>query len=150
MTCFPDTSFLGAIYRKQENSVSAAAVFQSLREPLPVSALLIYEFRQSTRLQIWLHSQNPRKGFPEPEGTQTLADLESDLAGGVVTVFPVDWTEVYRVAERLSAARTKAGGHRALDILHVATALVLEAEEFLTFDRNQRKLATAEGLKVKL
>jgi predicted nucleic acid-binding protein len=41
------------------------------------------------------------------------------------------------------------GGHRSLDILHVATALHLGALEFLTFDTNQRKLAAAEKLKVR-
>jgi predicted nucleic acid-binding protein len=41
------------------------------------------------------------------------------------------------------------GGHRSLDVLHVATALHLGAREFLTFDTNQRKLAAAEKLKVK-
>jgi predicted nucleic acid-binding protein len=41
------------------------------------------------------------------------------------------------------------GGHRSLDVLHVATALHLGAREFLTFDANQRKLALAENLKVK-
>ena len=79
MNCFPDTSFLCAIYRKQGNSPAAAAFFQTLREAVPVSALLLYEFRQSTRLQIWLLAQNPRKGFPEKEGRQALADVESDL-----------------------------------------------------------------------
>jgi hypothetical protein len=42
------------------------------------------------------------------------------------------------------------GGHRGFDILHVASALVVEAECFLTFDDNQRKLAQAEGLNVPL
>lgn len=149
MRGFADTSFLCAIYRQQSNSVDAAAIFEALREPLAVSSLLLYEFRQSTRLQIWLHAQDSHKGFPEPEGIQSLADLESDLETGVVISLPVDWTEVHRVAERLSATYTKTVGHRALDILHVATALVLEAREFLTFDSRQRKLAAAQGLKVK-
>jgi predicted nucleic acid-binding protein len=30
------------------------------------------------------------------------------------------------------------GGHRAFDILHVAAAVYLGADEFLTFDSNQR------------
>ena len=34
------------------------------------------------------------------------------------------------------------------DILHVATALHLASPEFLTFDANQRTLATAEGMDV--
>ena len=41
-----------------------------------------------------------------------------------------------------------AGGHRGFDILHVAAALVLRADEFLTFDANQKKLAESEGLAV--
>jgi hypothetical protein len=40
------------------------------------------------------------------------------------------------------------GGHRAFAILHVAAALHLGASEFLTFDTNQRKLATTAGLKL--
>jgi predicted nucleic acid-binding protein len=36
------------------------------------------------------------------------------------------------------------------DILHVATALHLGADEFLTFDGNQKTLAEAEGLTVKV
>jgi molecular chaperone DnaK (HSP70) len=54
------------------------------------------------------------------------------------------------IAERLSPRHTGAHGHRAFDVLHVATALHLGAREFLTFDVNQRKLAAAEKLKVKL
>jgi predicted nucleic acid-binding protein len=57
--------------------------------------------------------------------------------------------DVQRIAERLSATHTKANGHRALDILHVATAIHLKAEELLSFDNNQRKLAAEEGLGVK-
>ena len=42
---------------------------------------------------------------------------------------------------------TVTGGHRAFDILHVAAAVHLGADEFLTFDSNQRRLALATGLK---
>ena len=52
-------------------------------------------------------------------------------------------------AERLTAEHTLTGGHRGMDTLHVATALILKASEFRSFDKNQRKLATAEGLVVK-
>ena len=43
---------------------------------------------------------------------------------------------------------TVTGGHRGFDILHVATARLLRATEFLTFDANQKMLAGAEGLAV--
>ena len=150
MNAFPDTSFLCAVYRKQANSAMAAAYFATFREPLSVSGLLLYEFRQSTRLQIWLHNQDPKKGFAAKEGEQALADLESDLANSVMVVAPVDWPDVHQIAERLSKAYTKFEGQRAFDVLHVATALHLGAREFLSFDERQRKLAKAEGLNVRL
>lgn len=43
---------------------------------------------------------------------------------------------------------TLTGGHRGFDILHVASALIVKANRFLTFDENQKKLAKAEGLVV--
>jgi hypothetical protein len=36
-----------------------------------------------------------------------------------------------------------------MDILHVATALTVDAMDFLTFDRSQARLAQAAGLTVK-
>jgi predicted nucleic acid-binding protein len=149
MISFPDTSFLCAIYRRQDNSPVAAAIFKAMPEALPVSSLLVYEFRQSVRFQVWLHARDKTKGYSPTEAERALADLQSDLETGVVVVVSVEWPEAYRQAEILSKKHTAASGHRSLDLLHVATALQLGAREFLTFDTNQRKLAKAEGLVVK-
>lgn len=43
---------------------------------------------------------------------------------------------------------TLTGGHRGFDILHLATAVLVKAQQFLTLDGNQKKLAEAEGLVV--
>ena len=99
--------------------------------------------------QVWLHRQKPAHGFTKETCDEALAHLLADLDSGAVVMVSADPAAVHREAERLSASYTKTGGHRALDILHIATALVLEAEEFISFDINQRKLAAAEGLKVK-
>jgi predicted nucleic acid-binding protein len=64
-------------------------------------------------------------------------------------VISCDWAAVHAEAERLSAGYTAEGGHRSMDILHVATALSMGAREFLSFDGNQTGLASAEGLTVK-
>ena len=149
MTAFPDTSFLFALYRSQDNSAAARKHYDAMTEALTISGLLAFEFRQSMRWQTWLHAQDSKKGIPAKEADQALADLESNLASVALEMATVDWADVHRIAERLSATYTKANGHRAIDVLHVATALHLGAEELLTFDANQRKLATAEGLKVK-
>ncbi len=149
MIAFPDTSFLCALYRRQDNSPQAAAHFKTMPEALHVSGLLLYEFRQSVRFHVWLHSQDKSKGYPQADCNRALADLQTDLETGALVVVSADWLEVHRLAEAISKRHTVTGGHRSFDVLHVATALHLDAREFLTFDTNQRKLATAEKLKVK-
>jgi predicted nucleic acid-binding protein len=149
MIAFPDTSFLCAFYRRQDNSPPAAAYFKALPEALTISGLLLYEFRQSVRFQVWLHARDKSKGYPQADGDRALADLQTDLDTGALVVAAADWPDVHRLAETLSKRHTMTGGHRSLDLLHVATALHLGAREFLTFDANQRKLAAAEKLKVK-
>ncbi|NJL19378.1 MAG: type II toxin-antitoxin system VapC family toxin [Bdellovibrionaceae bacterium] len=150
MIGFPDTSFLCALYRAQANSARADHCMARLSGALPVSTLLLLEFRQSVRLQIRLHLNDRSKGFGQAEGQQMLNDLQIDLHAGLLATTPVDWPAVHQRAEFLSSAHTLAAGHRLVDILHVATALQLGAGEFLTFDANQRKLAEAEGLVVPL
>lgn len=147
MKAFPDTSFLCSLYRLQEFSPKAISQMAQLEKPLPVTSLLLFEFRQSVRLQIFLHAKDRKKGFDKEEGEAMLRDLRADLASEVIAVVPVDWTEVHNLAEILSAKHTESGGHRFADLLHVATALQLGAEQFLTFDDNQRKIARAEGMK---
>jgi predicted nucleic acid-binding protein len=53
-------------------------------------------------------------------------------------------------ARQLSATHSEKLGARAIDLLHVACALLLESEAFLTSDQRQAALATAEGLQVTL
>lgn len=149
MSFYPDTSFLCALYREQDNSEKADAFFKKLTVPLPVTALGLFEFRQSVRWQIFLHSKDTGKGYGEREGAGMLADLESDLSGNILQITPVDWANVLNRAERLSAQYTMKGGHRGFDVLHVATALELGATEFLAFDERQRALAKAAALKVR-
>ena len=148
MSCLPDTSFLCALYRTQVHYARADQFMAGLIGTLGVSSLLLLEFRQSVRLQMRLHLNDRTKGFPQTEGQQMLNDLQIDLNAGLLTTIPVDWPAVHLRAEALSSAHTISSGHRLADILHVATALNLGVTEFLTFDRNQRRLAEAEGLVV--
>ena len=148
MTCYSDTSFLCAIYRTQANSPRADSWMEARSGPLPVTSLLLLEFRQSVRFQNRLFSLDRSKGYPPAEGARMLRDLQSDLASGVLEMVAADWADVHRIAENLSGKYTAQGGHRLADILHVATALHLASPEFLTFDSNQRALATAEGMDV--
>ena len=149
MIAFPDTSFLCAFYRQQDNSKAAAAHAATMKEPLHVTTMLAYEFRQSLRFQVWRHSGNPHEGMTPAEAQGALSQFEADLTNGIAVLAPCNFQDVFRRADDLSTRHTMTGGHRSLDVLHVATALHWGAREFLAFDTNQRKLAAAEKLKVK-
>ena len=150
MTVYPDTSFLCSVYRKQIHTPQALAFRRTISSPLPFTRLLEFEFIQAIRLQIFLHDADRAKGYSENEANQMIADWEEDIAAGLNVLVPADTDAVLRLARVYSLQRTASGGHRTLDILHVATAVHLGAKSFLTFDERQRKLARYAGLKVPL
>jgi len=150
MTAYPDTSFLCSLYRRQVHTPRALSHREAMKEPLHFTKLLEFEFIQSIRLQVWLHSSDRTKGYSQHEADQMIADWESDVASGVNVLVPCDTDAVLRLARTYSLQRTARYGHRTLDILHVATAIHLGAKEFLTFDSRQRALAKYVGLRVPL
>ena len=146
MIAYPDTSFLCALYRTQVNSSRALAYRNSMIESLHVTRLLLWEFRQSVRFQAFRHGKNHNVGYPLHEAEKMLSDLTDDIRDELVVLLECNFTDILVTGERISKARTFAGGHRSFDILHVATAIELGAKEFLSFDANQIQLAGAEGL----
>ncbi len=71
--------------------------------------------------------------------------LRKDIEEGVLLLKPLA-AAGYERAKQIARRRTPQLGTRTLDVLHVASALVLQADTFYTFDRSQRKLARIEGL----
>ena len=71
----------------------------------------------------------------------------SDVRAGMFELKSLG-SEVFRQASDIPMRRTAALGTRTLDLLHVASAIFLRTDVFCTFDRNQAKLARAEGLRV--
>lgn len=149
MNAFAETSFLCALYRVQANSPEAYRLAERLKDPIAVSALVIFEFRQSVRLQTFRFSADRTQGYSPQEAARLLNALQANLDRGALRVAPVDWADVYNIAEALSSQHTAAKGSRSLDLLHVATALHLKAGQLLTFDARQAALAKAAGLEVK-
>lgn len=150
MKTFAETSFLCALYRPQDNSPRADAHLARHRSPLVVSSLVLWELRQAARFQVFRFERDRTQGHSKAEFTRMMADVENNLKINFLRLESSDWSDVLQRAEIISSARTPSGGHRSMDILHVATALHLGATHFLTFDENQKKLALVEGLKVPL
>jgi len=148
MIHYADTSFLCSSYRRQEHTPVALALRESLNEPLHFTGLLEFEFLQAIELPVWLHSQEKTKGYSRGEANRMIADWEADVATGINRLVSFDMSTVLRLSRVLSGQTTAKGGHRTLDIFHVATAVHLGATRFLTFDSRQQALATHCGLVV--
>jgi len=148
MIHYPDISFLCSSYRRQEHTPIADRLRESLDEPLHFTSLLEFEFLQAIELQVWLHSRDKTKGCKRKEADRMIGDWESDITTGIIRLVPFDMNAVLRHSRVLSGQATAKGGHRTLDIFHVATAVHLGAKRFLTFDVRQRALAQHAGLEV--
>jgi len=135
-----DTSFLFSLYGNDAHTPAAIAWVDGQKEPVTIGVLARYELGNALRFAAF------RKVISLSDATSSLAAFESDIETEHLVVAQTDLAQVVAEAMRLSSLRTLAGGHRSFDILHVATARVLKAKNFLTFDANQSKLAVAAGL----
>jgi predicted nucleic acid-binding protein len=139
VTC-SDTSFLFALYGNDVHTPRAVAWMKRQRKPLTLTSLGEYELGNALRFAEF------RKAIAPGEAALFWAQFEADRDAGRLQIRLCNLAEVVDEAKRLSATHTLAGGHRGFDVLQVATALRLGAAQFLTFDGNQKRLATAEGL----
>ncbi len=148
MSAFADTSVLCGILHEQDNSREADALVAGEGGAVILSSLVAFEFKQSARLQTFRFDADRTQGWAERETTRMLAQYEANVNAGVFVFPAVDWADVHSLAARLSAAHPRSEGYRTLDVLHVATALHLRAQRFLTLDKGQAALARAVGLTV--
>ena len=90
-----------------------------------------------------------RKRITIGEMTQGLLYFERDLEKGIYQLIALENGNLFQRASQLSHRYAQEFGVRYLDMLHVASALLVGATRFLTFDARQGKLAKAVGLQVK-
>ena len=140
---YADSSFLVSLHRADTRHAEANSYLAKAAVALVFTPLHRIEVRNALR-------------NATANGEMTAADcrlafrqIEEDLRDGVLVHTPVGWTDVFRRADELSEKHAATEGQRTIDLLHVALALESGAKTFLSFDRRQRKLAKAAGLKVK-
>lgn len=152
MRAYADSSFILRLVTGEADSPQVIAEYRRLGTPrlyfLPLHALEI----RNAILQRAFHQ---RRSVASGERSQVarerdaaLARVERLLARRALLDVTLDLDAVITRAGKLSSAHTERTGARAIDILHVAGALALETEQFLTTDSRQARLAKAEGMKV--
>ena len=142
MNAYADTGFLCSLHAPDAHTGRVIAWLKGKRHSLPFTGLHRLEFRNALRLRVF------RREITPAQRELSIQAMLSDLAAGVFAHAEADWPQVLLEAERLSAGHSEVIGTRSLDILHVASALVLGAEQFVTFDTRQGALARAAGLRV--
>ncbi|PWU16710.1 MAG: hypothetical protein C5B50_13000 [Verrucomicrobia bacterium] len=121
-------------------------------------ALKFYETNQD---RIWLWSpwhrvelfntlrqltRDNAKPFTVGEAKGVIHEIEADVRVGYFTHKEADWRDVLRKANEISAASAFNHPCRSADLLHVAYAVELSAQLFVSYDRDQLALAKAAGL----
>lgn len=142
MSAYADTSFLVSLYGRDANSRAAISIVQQDRPVFMVTPFGEMEFTSI----VFAITARPRS-WTVSDARAIEQDFARDLQTGIWQWedFPAEtWTR----ARELSRRHAPAPGCRALDALHVAAALVLAADGFYTFDRDQAKLDRAAGLQV--
>jgi len=140
---YPDTSFLIPMYTPEPQ---ASLVKRYLAEDTPDLIFTPFhrlEFRTGIRVRVF------RRSLSQDQLRQAMRLSDEDLLDGILQHTPLVWADALREAERLGEAHLTEIGARSGDLLHVASAVVLGAKEFVTFDQRQRELARRAGLKVK-
>jgi predicted nucleic acid-binding protein len=149
---YADSSFILRLVTGEINSPETIAEYRRLGSPklffLPLHALEV----RNAILQRAFHQRRSissgERQHVARERDAALARLEHLLSRGALLDVTSDMDAAITRAANLSTAHTERLGARAIDLLHVAGALTLESELFLTTDARQARLAKAEGLKV--
>jgi len=137
---YADTSFLVSLYSPDVHSTRAIAQMARIRGALLLTQLGELELTNALELRVF------RKEATETETRRALTMFEEHARGGIFELEAVPAT-VHERARQITRKHTAILGLRTLEILHVASALLLQAEQFWTFDQRQSKLAKAAGLR---
>lgn len=140
MVTYCDTSFLYSLYGNDAHSARAVAWVKHCTKAIHLNQLVHFEFGNALRFSEF------RRAIPTGVAAMYWAGFEAAIAQRRLVVMTTNLADIVEEAKRISSQRTLTGGHRSFDLLHVASAIIANATQFLTFNDNQKKLAEAEGL----
>src|SRR5262245_38901378 len=152
MRAYADSSFLAKLVTDEPGSRAAMAEFRRLKFPalffLPLHALEVTNAIRHRAFHLRRTTESGQRAGIARERDAALTRIERWLKRGWLVEATADCDEALLRARTLSEVHTERLGCRGFDLLHIALALELECEAFLTSDRVQGALARAEGLAV--
>lgn len=152
MRIYADSSFLVRILTPEPGTANAVNLYRQMgRPPLFFLKLHALEVANAIRQRVFhqRHTRrSPERAWVARERDASFALLKKLISRGALIEISADMDPAIELAQKLSLKHTERLGCRGFDLLHVALALELECEAFLTSDRIQGALARAEGLDV--
>jgi predicted nucleic acid-binding protein len=142
MRVYLDSSAIVRLYIPEAETPSVVAYVRTLNEPLPFSHLHEIEVKNALRLKVF------RKEAPSRPVLKSIRIIDNDVASRLLQRPELNWIDVFRRAEELSKRFTSRSGSRSLDLLHVASSLLIPCRDFLTFDDRQAVAAQKAGLRI--
>jgi predicted nucleic acid-binding protein len=141
MKYYCDTSVLSSIYLEDIHSHKTVQWLQKAELPIPLSLFSELELMSAIQQRLF------RKEITHEEVLKSHYYFQKNFNQGVYKRVFFEGQE-YEQALQLVRHNTSSIGCRTLDVLHVASALILNIREFVTCDTRQKLLAQTSGLKV--
>ncbi|HEY7819489.1 MAG TPA: type II toxin-antitoxin system VapC family toxin [Vicinamibacteria bacterium] len=141
MITYLDSSALIKLYVPEAGSKRVSEFTRALPHAVPFTHLHELEMKNGLQLKRF-RGEAMAKAIDA-----SVQAIDDDFATGVLSRPELNWFDVFRRAQELVSEHSARIGCRSLDLLHVSSALLLEAAAFLTFDERQSRLARASGLK---
>jgi predicted nucleic acid-binding protein len=140
---YSDASYLVSAFGEDSNTPAAKRWLRQCADfPILITRLTVLEAETALRAAV-------ADGRLTHEKMQAaMADIHRSVLEGHLQRKEVPHHQWFPQGHRISMHATTGCVCRALDVLHVAAAVILKAKGVLTFDKHQRELAKVEGLEV--
>jgi hypothetical protein len=142
MKVYADSGFAVSLYKVETTSAAAAATMGKLKAPVWLSQLGELELHNAFQLAVF------RGEIDTVSALRKKQLFAEDLAKGIFVILPVPAATLYSKSIGLAERHSFTHGTRSMDLMHVAAAMILNADLFFSFDERQRNVAEIEGLKV--
>ena len=154
MRVYADSSLILRLVTGESGAQRAAAEYRRMGRPtifyLPLHALEVENGIRQRAFHERRVLPSGQRARISRERDAALARLARWVTRGALKELVMEMDLAMDRARELSSTQSEKIGARAIDLLHVACALLLESEVFLTSDQRQAVLAKAEGLQVTL
>jgi len=135
-----DSSVLVKLYYPEPESKQFAEWIIKQKQPILFTQFHELEMVNAFALKVF------RKEISEESFNAFQEIIKKDKGAGILEVINPDWSEVLQEAIKISKRNSSVIGTRSLDIIHIASADILNCDTFLTNDNRQLSAALAIGL----